>query len=189
VYPGQQRRLREYGGYVYGAIVNLLRTASVTEPEVAEDIFAGVVQKLVDDDYRALRGFEWKSRFSTWLVSIARNRTYDYLRSVKRKPTVSLNAPVDDDEDELGRIIASDLDLEHEIEVHITADELLDRLETKERLVVELYYLEGMREREISELVGLTIDAVSARKSRALKKLKKSLGKRGRPASHKRVEE
>ena len=37
---------------------------------------------------------------------------------------------------------------------------------------MKLYYIEGMKEKEIGELVGLSLDAVSARKSRALKKLR-----------------
>jgi RNA polymerase sigma-70 factor (ECF subfamily) len=180
--------LHQYGGYIYGTIVNLLRTASITEPETASDVFAGVIKKLVDNDYRALRGFRWNSRFTTWLVSITRNKTYDYLRSAKRQPAISLNAPVDDDQDELGEIIASDLDLERDIDARMTAEEVLDRVAPKERLILRLYYLEGMKEREIAGLLSLSVDAVSARKSRALKKLKKMLGKGRRRTSDKRVE-
>lgn len=166
-----------YGSCIYGSIVRVLGKFSVYEPGIAEDIFAGVIEKLLSNNCRALRGFKWNSKFSTWLISIARNKTYDYLRGQKRKPTISLSAPIDDGQVEMERLIALDLDLDHDLEVHLTTDEVLAMLPTKDRLVLKLYYLEGMKEREIGELLDLSVDAVSARKSRALKKLRNMVRK------------
>jgi RNA polymerase sigma-70 factor (ECF subfamily) len=173
------RFLREYQRCINGTILALLAKFSIHEAEIADDIFAAVIEKLLIDDCRALRRFRWNSKFSTWLVSVARNKTYDYLRGLKRKPTVSMSTPIDDDGDNLEKVLASDLDLEHELEVRLTAEEALDMLPVKDRLILKMYYLEGMKEREIAELLGLTIDAVSARKSRALRKTR-SLVLKGR---------
>jgi RNA polymerase sigma-70 factor (ECF subfamily) len=156
----------------YGSIAGLLAKFSIREPEIAEDIFASVIEKLLVDDCAALRKFSWKSKLSTWLVSVARNRTYDFLRRQKRRPTISLSTPIDDGEDEIQRIIAQDIDLDHDLEVALTVDEALDLVDDKDRVILKLYYIEGMKEREIGELLGTSVDAVSARKSRALKKLK-----------------
>jgi RNA polymerase sigma factor (sigma-70 family) len=170
--------LEAYGSYIYGSISVLLGKFSAAQPEAAEDIFAAVIEKLLTDDCAALRRFRWNSKLSTWLVSVARNKTYDYLRQVKRKPTVSLSTPVDDEKDELEQLIAQDLDLDHEIETRLTVEEALGMLPPKDNLVLRLYYIEGMKEREIGELLQLSVDAVSARKSRAVKKLRNLVCKR-----------
>jgi RNA polymerase sigma-70 factor (ECF subfamily) len=171
------RFLHDYQCCIQGAILSLLAKFSIHEIEIADDIFAAVIEKLLRDDCRALRSFKWNSKFSTWLVSIARNKTYDYLRGLKRKPTVSMNAPIDSDEDEMEKVLASDLDLEHDLEVRLTAEEALKTLPAKEKLILKLYYIEGMKEREIAELLELSVDAVSARKSRSLRKIRKLVTK------------
>jgi RNA polymerase sigma-70 factor (ECF subfamily) len=164
--------LKAYGSYIYGSIAALLGRFAVTQPEVAEDVFAAVIEKLLVDDCAALRRFRWNCKLSTWLVSVARNKTYDYLRQQKRRPTVSLSTPVDDEKDELEQLIADDLDLDREIETRLTVEEALAMLPTKDNLILRLYYIEGIKEREIGELLELSVDAVSARKSRAIKRLR-----------------
>jgi RNA polymerase sigma factor (sigma-70 family) len=173
------RFLREYQTCIQSAIMSLLAKFSIHEAEVADDIFASVIEKLLVDDCRALRRFQGKSKFSTWLVSIARNKTYDYLRSLKRKPTVSMSTPIDDEDDDMEKILAADLDLEHDLETRLSAEEALDMLPSEEKLVLKLYYIEGMKEREIAGLLNLSVDAVSARKSRSLKKIRSLVRKNG----------
>jgi RNA polymerase sigma-70 factor (ECF subfamily) len=164
--------LKTHGPCIYGSIAALLARFSAQEPEIAEDIFASVLEKLLINDCAALKRFKWNSKVSTWLVSIARNKTYDYLRGLKRKPTISLSTPIDDGEDALERVIAADLDLDHELETRLSVDEALGMLKPKDRLILKLHYIEGMKDREIGELLDLSVDAVSARKSRALKHLR-----------------
>jgi RNA polymerase sigma factor (sigma-70 family) len=168
--------IKSYDRCIYGAILNLLGKFSIHEPEVASDIFASVIEKLLKNDCAALRRFKWNSKLSTWLVSIARNKTYDYLRGLKRRPNISLDTPLDQDS-KLEDILSDGLDLDLDIEVRLTAAEALDMLPDKDRLILKLYYIEGMKEKEIGELADLSLDAVSARKSRALKKLRKLVRK------------
>jgi RNA polymerase sigma factor (sigma-70 family) len=172
-----------YGSVIYGAVAGLLGKFSIHEPAVAEDIFAAIIEKLLADRCAALRGFKSDSKFTTYLVSIARNRTYDHLRYLRRRPTVSMTDPIGEGteggEDQLEKRLAADLDLGHDLEVKLTLDETLRKLPTSERLILQLYFIEGMKDREIGELLKLSVDAVSARKSRALKKLKDLVGKGG----------
>jgi RNA polymerase sigma-70 factor (ECF subfamily) len=169
--------LDRYSDCIYGSVVNLLKKYSVDSSETAEDIYAAVIEKLLVDDCRALRNFKWNSKVTTWLISVSRNKAYDHLRSLKRKPTVSLDAPVSDDEDEYINFIAGDLDLDHDVEVRLTVEEALEKLAPGDRLILKFYYLEGLKEREIADLTGMSTDALSARKSRALAKLKKLAAK------------
>ena len=171
--------LKCYSDCIYGSVVNLLKKFSIDSSEAAEDIYAAVIEKLLDNDCRALRNFRWNSKLTTWLISISRNRTYDHLRSLKRKPTVSLDAPVSEDEDEYIKFIADEIDLDHDIEVSLTVEEALERIPEGDRLILNLYYIEGLKEREIADLLEMSTDALSARKSRALAKLK-TLAAKGR---------
>jgi len=171
--------LKVYSDCIYGSVVNLLKKYSVDSTETAEDIYSTVIEKLLVNDCRALRSFKWNSKLTTWLISISRNKAYDHLRSLKRKPTVSLDAPVSENEDEYINFIAADIDHDHDIEVSLTVEEALEKLPAGDKLILRFYYIEGLKEREIADLLGMSTDALSARKSRALAKLKK-LAARGR---------
>lgn len=169
--------LKRYSDCIYGSVVNLLRKYSIDSTETAEDIHAAVVEKLLDRDCRALRSFKWNSKLTTWLISISRNKAYDHLRSLKRKPTVSLDAPVSENEDEYINFIAADIDLDHDMEVSLTVEEALEKLPSADKVILRFYYIEGLKEREIADLLQMSTDALSARKSRALAKLKKLAAK------------
>jgi RNA polymerase sigma factor (sigma-70 family) len=176
--------LDSHGKLIYGTIAALLAKFSITEPAVAEDIFASVIERLLADNCAALRDFRWNSRFTTYLVSISRNRTYDHLRSLKRRPTVSLNAPMGrgadgKDDDDLEKVLAAVADPAHELEVTLSLDEVLARVSAQDGLILRMHYIEGLKDREVAELLGMSPDAVSARKLRALGKLRRVVGKRG----------
>jgi RNA polymerase sigma-70 factor (ECF subfamily) len=171
--------LKRYSDCIYGSVVNLLKKYSIDSADAAEDIYAAVLEKLLDRDCRALREFRWNSKLTTWLISITRNKAYDHLRSLGRRPTVSLDAPVSEDEDDYMSFIAADLDLDHEMEVKLTAEEALEKLPPGDKTILRFYYIEGLKEREIADLLGMSTDALSARKSRALAKLK-NLAAKGR---------
>ena len=175
--------LQRYGTVIHGAITALLARCSVHEPAVAEDIFASIIEKLLADKCAALRGFKQQSKFTTYLVTIARNRTYDHLRSEKRRPTVSLASPIggtgDGDEDTLEKVLAADLDLDGELEVRLTLERVLQDVPNPDGLILKMYYVEGLRDKEIAELLSMSVDAISARKSRALKKIKDLVEERG----------
>lgn len=176
--------LDRYGNLVYSAIVTLLARFSISEPAIAEDIFASVIEKLLADDRAALRQFRGTSKFTTYLVAIARNKTHDHIRALKRRPTVSMTSPIgrsqDGEEDELEKVLASDLDLAREIETRLTVEEVLADLSTADQLILKMYYIEGLQDSEVAEIMKMSVDAVSARKSRALRKLR-ALVENGRP--------
>lgn len=54
---------------------------------------AGAVEEIVDDTFLAafagLDHFENRSSFKTWLISIAKNKSLDWLRRAKREPALS----------------------------------------------------------------------------------------------------
>jgi RNA polymerase sigma factor (sigma-70 family) len=173
--------LEQHGSLLYGTIAALLAKFSISDPDTAADIFEAVIEKLLADGCAALRQFKWNSKFTTYLVAISRNKTYDYIRATKRRPTVSISSPIgardQGEQEDLEKLLASDLDLDRDLEVRLTLDRVLQDLPGQDQLILKLYYIEGLRDGEIADLLNLTADAVSARKSRALKRLRERVGR------------
>jgi RNA polymerase sigma-70 factor (ECF subfamily) len=105
--------------------------------------------------------YDGRAKFSTWLVTIARNTALDAIR--KHKPIYTDNAvflenkggsyEIDDEPDytELHAAIAS--------------------LSEKHQEVIQLHYVEGLKYREIAERIGKPIGTVMSRLSQAKLKL------------------
>lgn len=65
---------KDYSEYVYRYILLLVHNVDVAE-DLMQDTFIKV--------YRNLDKFQQKSSVSTWIIKIARNTVYDYLRKTK----------------------------------------------------------------------------------------------------------
>ena len=57
----------------------------------------------------------------------------------------------------------------------MTLDMCKEKLRSVEKDIVELYYGEGYKEKEISKKLNMSINTISSIKSRALKKLRKNV--------------
>ena len=111
--------------------------------------------------YLGLRNFRGRSRFSTWLYSIAKNCALDIARRRSRRPAESLEDVPEPSEipDRRGFII----------------DEAMRTLDDREREALNLHYKGGLSAREIGELLGLTEVNVRVIMFRARKKLREAL--------------
>ncbi len=130
--------------------------------DVSQEVFIKV--------YRKLNSFEYNSLFSTWLYSITRNTTLDYLR----KESKVRNAQVDDSE----MVTISDNSnepLEKIIQNENVAlvRKYLSKLEDEDRLLLTFREIEGHSYEELSKIFNLKIGTVKSRIFRAKKKLKK----------------
>ncbi|MBN1910501.1 MAG: RNA polymerase sigma factor [Pirellulales bacterium] len=128
-----------------------------------------VVQEVFLAALRNLDRFRGESRFSTWLASIAVNRcrSLHRRRALRRRllPWLAVPNKVEDN-----RAEASE-----------TGEEVrraVRQLPTKYREPIVLRYFEGMTVAEIAEVLGLAVNTVEVRLSRARKTLKKTLQSR-----------
>ncbi len=144
-----------------GAIVRLAfqMTHDLDEAnDVAQDTFLRAFSRL--DSYHPDRPF------ARWLFVIARNAALDALRRRKR------TAPLDSDGE------AMDLGPE---ELAVRNDEAgrvhaaLASLPSKHREALELYYLSGLRYREIADALHIPIGTVKTHISRAKRRLRDNL--------------
>jgi len=142
----------------------------------AEDVAQVVFEKVNSN----LPTFKGKSKISTWVFKIATNAALDRLRSpsYKRSPsgplapvhlqkveniTMAGNKPAPPD-----RKVIRD-------EMSDCIREFVDRLPPDYRTIITLNELEGFSNREIAEILDISLDTAKIRLHRARAKLKESL--------------
>jgi RNA polymerase sigma factor (sigma-70 family) len=164
--PEQTRRFREVVLAHADAAYNLALRLS-RRPDVAEDI--------VSDAYvRALSGFaNYRGGDGrSWILTIVRNRFYDWLREQRLKATVPMSRPAndaDDDEDWDFPDTEQD-DPEQALAKKSQAGALhalIDRLPPRLREVIILREMEELSYREIAAITESPIGSVMSRLARA----------------------
>lgn len=138
--------------------------------QTAEDM----AQETFISAWKGIKGLKGEN-FKYWLLRIARNACYDYFRSVKRRPVVSLEAspginPVARGNPE------QDL-LKNELSEDISRG--LSELASDIREVIVLSDILGYSYQEISEILKCPLGTVRSRLSRGRSQLRDFLLKRG----------
>jgi RNA polymerase sigma-70 factor (ECF subfamily) len=149
----------------------------VGNAEEAEDLAQEVFLRI----YRARKKYRARSKFSTWLFTIANNLALNALRRRQRKPAVPLNVR---DSGPLGPRPAEQLvrDRSGQPSQRLQQQELaavirqaLEGLNERQRMAVVLNKFEDMNYFEIAEVMGLTTKAVKSLLSRARTNLRAAL--------------
>jgi RNA polymerase sigma-70 factor (ECF subfamily) len=149
----------------------------VGNAEEAEDLAQEVFLRV----YRARQKYRPRSKFSTWLFTIANNLALNSIRSRQRKPVVPLAVH---ESGPLGPRPAEQLVHDrgggptHRLaqeELAAVIREALDGLNERQRVAVVLNKFEDMNYAEIAEVMGLTTKAVKSLLSRARENLRAAL--------------
>jgi RNA polymerase sigma-70 factor, ECF subfamily len=149
----------------------------VGHPQEAEDLAQEVFLRV----YRSRKKYRPRSKFSTWLFTIANNLALNTLRARQRKPVVPLPAQ---DSGPLGPRPAERLVPDHGTgpmqrvqnqELCQVIRRALDGLNDRQRMAVVLNKFEDMGYAEIAEVMGLTAKAVKSLLSRARENLRAAL--------------
>lgn len=131
----------------------------------AEDLTQEVFVKL----WKNAKKFKPEKNFTTWLFSIAKNASLDFL---KKKKTISFSHMEEE-------IIPDCAPLPDEIfrnaEISNKLNSILKKLPLNHRMVVFLRYNDHLKFREIAEIFGKPLNTIKNRHLRALKMLKKLL--------------
>ena len=149
----------------------------VGHPQEAEDLAQEAFLRV----YRSRKKYRPRSKFSTWLFTIANNLALNTLRARQRKPVVPLPAH---DSGPLGPRPAEQLvpdngtgpmqRVQNE-ELCEVVRRALDGLNDRQRMAVVLNKFEDMGYAEIAEVMGLTTKAVKSLLSRARQNLRAAL--------------
>ena len=143
---------------VFQMVSNLVFDRHAAE-DIVQEIFMTIYQKLPNFD-------PIRCRFSTWLFTIARNKSINYLR--KKRPSalidqqeiVSSNNPGDHIESE---------------EFFQQMDDALDQLPPRQKRAFMLAEFDKLSYDQIAQIECVSIGTVRSRIHRAKKKLKKTL--------------
>lgn len=168
-----ERLVRAYDHAVLRIAMNLLRS-----PEDARDVYQEAFLRV----HRNLQNFRFDCSFHTWLHRIVTNICLDALRRRKvRREEPSVVETSDGPLDRMERVeerspyanperIASNIQLSARIE------SALGDLSPRERMVFELRHYQGLRLRNIGEILGTTEEAAKNCLFRATQKLRTTLG-------------
>jgi RNA polymerase sigma-70 factor (ECF subfamily) len=161
---------------------SVLRVAlrSVRSEDEARDIYQETFLRL----YRTLGRFRHECSLETWILRIASNVCLDHLRRRAARPedTASAVAPAGEAATRRPAEPADDRpdqDPERALarrEMRLRIDAALLDLAPRERLVFEMRHYEGMRLRQIGEVIGTTEETVKNCLFRAHQQLRGALG-------------
>ena len=149
---------------VFGLAYSFLR-----DREAAEDVTQEVFIKV----WRALPGFDGRASLSTWIYAIARNASLSSLRALR--PHSSLSDPeVMEAVESINPAPSADALAERAAILR-----LLDRLPTKQRQVVMLFYMEEQSHEEVAAMLAMPVGPVKTLLHRARGRLSAASGKIG----------
>lgn len=149
--------------------------ARLAGPQDAEDITQEVFEKVS----RSLKDFRAESKLSTWLYRIATNTTMDWLRSARSKRS-SEAEPLTGSEPMDRNIWTGEGKSSIELrliraEMNNCIRDFIMRLSPEHKAVLVLGELEGLKNKEIAEILQVSVDTVKIRRHRARASLKKEL--------------
>jgi len=150
--------VQRYQKPVIRMIRNIVNDNHICE-DIAQDVFLAAYRKLASFDVA-------RSSFSTWLFTIARNRSITALRRIRR--TSPQSAPESGDPSQPPDVLAQK-------EFFGRLDEALQRLGVSQRTAFVLAEFEALPYEEIAQIEGVRIGTIKSRINRAKKKLRLAL--------------
>jgi len=168
-----EQLVRGYDQSVLRLAMNLLRS-----PEDARDVFQEAFLRV----YRNLHTFRFDCSFHTWLYRIVTNVCLDYLRRRKvRKEDPSAFETADGLLDRMDTFEEESADANPERslwnrELNKRIGEAIQDLTPRERMVFEMRHYQGLRLRNIGEILGTTEEAAKNCLFRATQKMRAALG-------------
>lgn len=149
------RLVDEYKHMVYSLCMKMAQNQEDAE-EIAQDSFVKA--------YKGLRKFKGKSKFSTWLYQLTYFTAINHLR--KKKLTIEDQFHLM--ENEMDESTQQPLELADKKRfIHAS----LKHLNTKERALINLFYLEELDLSEVAEIMKMSMSNVKVSVHRARKKL------------------
>lgn len=154
-----------YARLLYSIIYRAVHNYSVAE-DITQEAFLRVWNRIVTFD-------EERGNLEGWLVTIARNRAFDYLRSLRNtagQSTVSLT-----DFERSGSLPPTGSGAE-QLALANLVGEALKALNRDQREVIELTHFEGMTQTEIAGKLKKPLGTVKSLVRSALKSLRLAVG-------------
>jgi RNA polymerase sigma-70 factor (ECF subfamily) len=153
-----------YGKLIYSIILRTVRSSATAE-DLTQETFLRVWNRI--HTFNNGRG-----NLQGWLVTVARNRALDYLRS--QQSSTALTDYSLDDLEKAGRFYVEE-DQSDRIAKQNAVTLAMNLLPEDQREVIELTHYQGMTQTEIAEKLGKPLGTVKGMVRGALKKLRISM--------------
>jgi len=159
-----------YDEYYSRILLYLTRIAGLNDAEdIAQDVF--------DKVHGGLKRFQGKSKLSTWIYRIATNTAIDRSRSaVYKHATESVSMDGSDDRDAQHGLEDQKAPATEQMviqkEMRDCINEYIDKLPPDYKIVIVLSELEGISNKEIADILGISLSNVKIRLHRARTRLK-----------------
>ncbi|MDF1825700.1 MAG: sigma-70 family RNA polymerase sigma factor [Verrucomicrobiales bacterium] len=150
--------VEKYTPKLYGLVYHMTSNHEDTN-DVLQDVFAKA--------YRALKRFQGKSSFYTWIYSIATNMTLNFLKKRNRRRGMSLDdvdMAIQNDPDFIEATSKSDPVREANIsELQERLNMAMQQLSDDHRAVVTMFDIQGMPHAQISKILGVSEGTIRSR--------------------------
>lgn len=148
--------------------------------ELTQEVFVKV--------HKGLKEFRGEAQLSTWIYRIATNAALDRLRNPSFRQQAKECVPVDASTESMTELQDKNVwtgetkqDVDQQLirqEMNSCIREYIEQLPEDYRAVLVLSQVEGLKNLEIAEVLGVSLDTVKIRLHRARARLKESLGSR-----------
>jgi RNA polymerase sigma-70 factor (ECF subfamily) len=173
---GWREIMSKYGALVAHAVrTTFNRVLKQADASLVDDAVQSVWLSLCSDGCRRLRGFQSKSALSTWLTVISTRRALDFIRTEMRKGSMRHVHLDDEDRDLVKELRAPEAEEQFSMDDLFVLYESLEKLPEDDRLILKMYYLDGLSYRSIAEVLKVAPNTVSSYILRARDKLKKCM--------------
>jgi RNA polymerase sigma-70 factor (ECF subfamily) len=162
---------REYQHPIYNYLLRMTQNKAVAE-DLTQETFIRV--------HRSLPTFRGEARLSTWIYRIATNVSLDHFKRSGNRlvaQAVSLDEIEFEGEWVADRISTSPEKLADQSEMSECVQSFIHRLSPSYRAVLVLHDLQGLKNREIADVLDIPLSTVKIRLHRARNKLRESLNK------------
>jgi RNA polymerase sigma-70 factor (ECF subfamily) len=156
---------RQHGARVGRQALNLLGNEAEAE-EVVQEVFLAFYEKA--------KTFRGDAALATWLYRLTTNAALNRLRRRKRRPEVSLEEYLPRFRDDGHHLVRPVVDWSHDLESEVATEELrqllyqaIEALPPVDKTVLVLSDLEELSNRDIGDILGLSVPAVKSRLHRA----------------------
>ncbi len=158
-----------YGGLVYTIAFRFLGSPDRAE-ELVQEVFLAMWQRRMSFDPE-------RGTLKSWLCTIVRSRAIDMMRAEKRRPQPFYSLSADHED----RTIVDIPDPSHASDPAVVIEtravlKALDILPPDQRETIELMYLAGLSQSELSAVLGIPLGTVKGRVRLAFAKLREHLG-------------
>ena len=135
----------------------------VKDKNIANDVFQEVFLKI----HANIGSLQQEGKLKSWAFQIVRNEIANYFNKENKYIDFEENKYIDFEENKA--------EINEEIINYCCFDEFLNELSHPYKEVMELVYVEGKKQGEVSEILGITLANVKIRIKRAKESLKQKL--------------